>query len=112
MDRKRISGWVIGITILCCAAMAAVDGLWRPVYSIKSAVKIGLFLGLPLLLSLWKQEIAFRSLFRLRKKGILLPNIIWGLCTKEEKELNRTMKLQHYIIQRLRKRGKKERNSA
>ena len=72
MDRKRISGWVIGITILCCAAMAAVDGLWRPVYSIKSAVKIGLFLGLPLLLSLWKQEIAFRSLFRLRKKGILV----------------------------------------
>lgn len=60
---------VILVTILCCACMALVDGVVRPPYGIKSAIKILLFLGLPLMLNLINKEIAFLELFRFQKKG-------------------------------------------
>lgn len=63
--------WVMGITAAACAAMALVDGVIQPPYALKSGIKILLFLGSPLILSLLRRDIAYASLFRFRKKGFL-----------------------------------------
>ena len=68
---KKQTGWVIAITLAACTAMALVDGVWQPPYALKSAVKILLFLGLPLVLSLRMDGIAYRELFRPAQKGVL-----------------------------------------
>ena len=69
---KKQTLWVIAAGIAACVIMAVVDGVWQPPYALKSAVKLMLFLGLPLLLSLKSKDIAFRELFRFRRKGFLL----------------------------------------
>ena len=68
---KKQTGRVIAVTVAVCAAMALVDGVWQPPYALKSAVKILLFLGLPLVLSLCVEGVAYRELFRPVKKGFL-----------------------------------------
>ena len=69
---KKQSLWIIAAGATACGLMALVDGLWQPPYALKSAVKLLLFLGLPFLLSLVSGDIAFRKLFRFRKKGFLI----------------------------------------
>ncbi len=70
--KKRIFFPVLFTALCCCGVMTFVDGIWQPGYVIKSAVKLTLFLLLPFLCSLWNREIAFRSLFRITKKGLFL----------------------------------------
>lgn len=62
---------LIAAALLCCAAMALVDGVIRPGYAAKSAIKAALFLFLPLLLSLRDKELLYLKLFRFQKKGFL-----------------------------------------
>lgn len=69
--KRNSTAWVIGIALVCCLAMALVDGVLRPSYAVKSVIKIALFLGLPLLLSLRSKELSCLSLFRFPKKGLL-----------------------------------------
>lgn len=69
--KRNSTAWVIGIALVCCLAMALVDGVLRPGYAVKSVIKIALFLGLPLLLSLRSKELSCLSLFRFPKKGLL-----------------------------------------
>lgn len=69
--KKRTLFVMLAAAVLCCAAMAVVDGFIRPSYWAKSAVKAALFLGVPALLSLWEREIDLKGLFRPRKKGLL-----------------------------------------
>lgn len=69
--KRNHSAWVITTTLMCCLVMALVDGVLRPGYAVKSAVKIMLFLGLPLLLSLKNKELSCLQLFRFPKKGLL-----------------------------------------
>lgn len=52
----------------CCAGMAVVDGVIRPPYGVKSAIKIVLFLALPLLL---RKAVPPHKLLRARKQGLL-----------------------------------------
>ncbi len=60
------------LVLAACAVMAFVDGIWQPGYWIKSAVKVGLFLALPALYALGNRECDLKSLFRPRKRGLLL----------------------------------------
>lgn len=69
--KKRTLFVMLAAAVLCCAAMAVVDGFIRPSYWAKSAVKAALFLGVPVLLSFWEREIDLKGLFRPRKKGLL-----------------------------------------
>ena len=55
--------------LFCCAAMALVDGVIRPGYAVKSAIKIALFLLLPFLLSRFDRDLRIRELFSFRRKG-------------------------------------------
>lgn len=47
---KKQAWTLCAAVALCCAVMALVDGLWQPPYWVKSAIKIILFLLIPLLL--------------------------------------------------------------
>ena len=76
--RKKNLWFILSIGILCCAAMALVDGVIRPGYVIKSVIKITLFLGLPLLVALWQRELSCLGLFRIRRSAIL-PALGLGL---------------------------------
>ena len=60
---------LVAVALLCCAVMTLVDGVIRPGYAVKSAVKVALFLLLPLLLSRFDGELEFRALFRFRRRG-------------------------------------------
>ncbi len=72
MGKKKSVCLVLSVSLLCCAAMAVVDGVWQPGYALKSAVKIALFLLLPFLCSLVDRQVEYRSLFRGNKKGFLV----------------------------------------
>jgi len=63
---------LIATALFCCAAMALVDGVIRPGYAAKSAIKLALFLLLPVILSRFDRDIRLRELFRLRRKGFAL----------------------------------------
>ena len=58
------------LVLLCCAAMLAVDGLWQPGYWVKSAVKVVLFLAVPLGYSRWDPAFSPAALFRLSRRGL------------------------------------------
>ena len=69
-DKKRLSA-IILIVAICCAAMAVVDGIIQPDYMIKSAIKLVLFLLLPLGYSIFDKNLNLKTLFIPNKKGLL-----------------------------------------
>ncbi len=79
---KSVCG-ILAVTLFCCAVMGIVDGIIRPGYGVKSLIKIGMFLLLPILLSRMDRQIDLRSVLRFRKKGfggaLLLGLGIYGL---------------------------------
>ncbi len=68
--------------ILCCAAMAFVDSIWQPGYALKSAVKILLFLALPVLILHLQKDGGFFFLKPDRKSfltGAILGTVTLGV---------------------------------
>lgn len=65
--------------LLCCLVMALTDGVWKPPYALKSAVKILLFLCIPLVFSVCR-GLSPADLFRPEKKAIL-TGLILGFAT-------------------------------
>ena len=76
--KKRSVVLVLTVTFLCCIAMAMVDGVLRPGYALKSAIKIALFLLIPLIASRLDRNILYLPLLRPKKKGFL-PAIGLGI---------------------------------
>lgn len=70
--KKRSLITVIAVALFCCGVMALVDGVLRPGYAVKSAIKVVLFLLIPLVASRLDREVLYLQLFRPKKKGILL----------------------------------------
>lgn len=63
---------IIGITLSACLCMGLVDAVIQPGYALKSAIKIGLFLILPLLYSLYDKTCDLKKLFKPTKGGFRL----------------------------------------
>lgn len=61
---------IIAITAFACICMGIVDAVIQPGYMIKSAIKIVLFLLLPILYSLYDKNCKLTRLFKPDKKGI------------------------------------------
>ena len=76
--KKRSVILVLTVTVVCCAAMALVDGVLRPGYGVKSAIKIAMFLLIPLIASKIDGDVLYLPLIRPKKKG-LLPAIALGV---------------------------------
>ncbi len=73
MKQNKTSAAILTIVLAGCVLMAVVDGVLRPIYPIKSAVKLVLFLLCPLLCGLFLPGLECKSLFRPGKKGWGLP---------------------------------------
>ena len=76
--KKRSTTLVLFVTVICCLAMALVDGVLRPGYAVKSAIKIALFMLIPLIASKMDRSVLYLQLLRPKKKG-LLPAIALGV---------------------------------
>lgn len=68
--------FMIVIIILFCGLMAVIDGIYKADYFIKSAIKLVLFMALPLLYSLYDREIKIKEIFRPQKNGMRLAFIL------------------------------------
>ena len=77
MKQRKIT-IVLAVTVVCCLIMALVDGVLRPGYAVKSALKATMFLVMPLLAAKLDKDIRFLPLFRPNKKG-LFPAIALGI---------------------------------
>lgn len=62
---------VCALVLLGCAAMTLVDGVLRPPYAVKSAVKLTLFLLAPLLYEYTVGRDGHRALFRIQRRALL-----------------------------------------
>ena len=69
--KKRSDILIFVVTIICCAVMALVDGVIRPGYAMKSAIKIAMFMLVPLIASRMDRSVLYLSLLRPKKKGLL-----------------------------------------
>lgn len=70
--KKRSVVLVLAVTILCCVTMALVDGVLRPGYAVKSAIKMAMFMLIPLIASGIDRRVLYLPLLRPKKKGLLL----------------------------------------
>ena len=62
---------ICALVLLGCAAMTLVDGVLRPPYAVKSAVKLALFLLAPLLYGYAAGKDGYRALFRMQRRALL-----------------------------------------
>lgn len=69
---------VLAVTVICCLIMAVVDGVLRPGYAVKSAIKIAVFMLIPLIASRIDPKIRYLDLLRPEMKG-LIPAIGLGI---------------------------------
>ncbi len=75
---KRRMILVICVAVICGAVMAFVDGVLKPGYAVKSAIKVALFLLIPLVASRLDGGVLYLQLLRPKKKG-LLPALLLGV---------------------------------
>lgn len=76
--KKRSVILIFAVTIICCVAMAVVDGILRPGYAVKSVIKMAMFMLIPLIASRVDRGVLYLSLLRPKNKG-LLPAIALGV---------------------------------
>lgn len=62
---------ILAVTVLCCLVMALVDGVLRPGYGVKSAIKVALFMLVPLIASRMDARVQYLPLLRPKKQGLL-----------------------------------------
>lgn len=68
ISRKKT--WLLmAVVVICCGIMAWVDGVLRPGYAVKSAIKIAVFAAFPLLLTYLCELMPVKEIFRFRKQG-------------------------------------------
>lgn len=70
LNTKKSYGIII-LVIICCIVMALVETVIEPPYIIKSAIKVMVFLGLPLIYFKAAKIKLFDNSFRLDKKSII-----------------------------------------
>lgn len=67
---------IIAITVFACICMGVVDAVIQPGYAVKSAIKIALFLLLPIIYSLFNKKCNLKRLFIPNKSGFLLALLL------------------------------------
>lgn len=70
MTNKKRTFAIMIITAIACIIMAIVDGVIQPDYAIKSAVKLVLFLALPIIYSIFDKDTDIKCLFKANKRGM------------------------------------------
>ena len=68
--------FMVAIIVVFCIFMAVIDGILKADYFIKSAIKVVLFLILPILYSFYDKDLKIKEIFRPDKKGIILAGCL------------------------------------
>ncbi|MDF2942393.1 MAG: Abortive infection protein [Herbinix sp.] len=74
--QKRSSKRVLLLIITSCAIMALIDAALSPEYFIKSAIKLVLFLILPIIILRKQKDITLKDLLKMKRKMMLLPILL------------------------------------
>ena len=69
MKKKSVIS-ILAVTVFCCAVMALVDGVLRPGYVVKSAIKLAVFMVLPWIVSAVAPDVVYLQLLKPKKKGL------------------------------------------
>lgn len=69
--KDRTTFRIAAVAVISCVVMGLIDGVIQPGYGIKSAVKLVVFLLIPMLVGLKDRDISVKSLFRVQKKGFM-----------------------------------------
>lgn len=72
----RKSSAIISMVVLSCVLMAAVDGILMPDYFVKSAIKLVLFLVLPVGYSFFDKDTKIKSLFVPHRRGLYVALLL------------------------------------
>ena len=67
---------MITLIVAFCLFMAVIDGIFKADYFIKSAIKIILFLILPIAYSFYDKDIRIKEIFTPNKKGFMLAFVL------------------------------------
>lgn len=67
---------IIVIMAVACACMGVVDAIIQPGYAVKSAIKILMFLLLPILYSLYNKDCYLKKLFIPSRRGIIVALLL------------------------------------
>ena len=68
-DRKRVFG-IMWTVALCCLVMAFIDGVVKPHYAVKSAIKLVLFSAVPVIYCYLNKEVGIWQVLKTNKRGI------------------------------------------
>lgn len=80
-EKKRMTAAIMGIVVVGVIAISIVDGILQPPYAVKSAIKVALFLILPIIFSCFHPDLQLKSLFRLGINGKALKEALaWGFA--------------------------------
>ena len=79
MMKKKTTFIILAVTVVCCSVMALVDGVICPGYMVKSAIKIALFMIVPLVASRIDRSILYLPLLSPKKKGFFAA-VSLGAC--------------------------------
>ncbi len=63
---------ITSIVLMCCTIMGIVDAIIKPNYAVKSAIKIILFLGCPLVYSHLTKQLSLKKLFCFKKQSFFM----------------------------------------
>ena len=74
-DKKHIAIVILIVTI-CCLIMTIVDGIIRPEYALKSAIKIVVFCVCPIIYSCFNKDIDLKSIFKLDKENMKITVVL------------------------------------
>ena len=74
--KKKTTFIILAVTVVCCSVMALVDGVISPGYAVKSAVKIAMFMLIPLIASRIDRRVLYLPLLRPKKKGLLFAALL------------------------------------
>lgn len=81
MAQEKRSVWlIIGMVFFGCLIMAIVDAVIVPSYTVKSIIKLALFLAFPLAYGLARHRVLLRNLFRVQSRRNLTEPLFLGLA--------------------------------
>ncbi|MHB8129813.1 MAG: CPBP family intramembrane glutamic endopeptidase [Mobilitalea sp.] len=76
MDKKRSFAPVVLLITAVCVIMELIDALLSPDYFVKSAIKLFLFLIIPIIVVRRNKEISLKGLLKIERKKIILPILL------------------------------------
>lgn len=70
MKKLNRTAAIVALIVISCMIMAYIDGILKPDYAVKSAIKVAVFLVCPFIYSMFDKDMHLLKLFRWNGKGL------------------------------------------